>query len=102
MLTDLFRLYSVMQTDDRAGEVQLSASFRDYVAAERAVLGSEEARQYWTTLLSGATQSRLPRLGQSAGPSRVVGHKVPISPELSSELKELARTAACLPVTMRS
>ncbi len=93
MLTDLFRLYSERQTDDRAGEVLLSASFRDYVAAERAVLGSEEAREYWTRLLSDATQSRLPRLGQSAGPSRVVGHKVPISPELSYELKELARTA---------
>ena len=44
-------------------------------------------------MLSEATQSRLPRLGQSAGPARVAAHSVDISPELSLALKELARTA---------
>ena len=38
MLTELFNVYSVRQTDDRASEAPLSASFRDFVAAERAVL----------------------------------------------------------------
>ena len=94
MLTELFQLYSsVLQRDEGAISPPLSASFRDYVAAEQAILNSEEARQYWTGMLSEATQSRLPRLAKSAGPSRVVGHNVEISPELALALKELASTA---------
>ena len=93
MLTELFNVYSVLQTDESENEAPLGVSFRDFVAAERAIVNSDEARHYWATMLSEATQSRLPRLGQSAGPPRVVGHSVAISPELSFSLKELARTA---------
>ena len=93
MLTALFKTYSVREVEDRVSEAPLSASFRDYVATEQAALKSEEAQQYWTTQLSGATQTRLPRLGQSTGPSQVAGHKVLIPSELASDLKELARTA---------
>ncbi|HEX2269315.1 MAG TPA: amino acid adenylation domain-containing protein, partial [Pyrinomonadaceae bacterium] len=94
MLTELFSLYaSVMRGEAGPSEALVTASFRDFVAAERAVLECEEARQYWMTMLSEAPHSRLPRLGPSAGPSRVAGHHVEISPELSFQLKELARTA---------
>ena len=62
MLTELFNVYSVQQTDERSSEAPLGASFRDFVAAERAILESEEARQYWSTMLSDSTQTRLPRL----------------------------------------
>ena len=76
----------------RASEAPVSASFRDFVAAERAILESEEARQYWTTMLSDSTQTRLPRLIE-AGPMRVAARSVNLSPELFDGLKELARTA---------
>jgi len=93
MLTDLFNVYaSVLHGDERRTNAPLS-SFRDFVAAEQTVLNSAEARQYWTGMLSDAPHSRLPRLGQSGGPSRVAGHKVDISGELSLALKALARTA---------
>ncbi|HEX2268829.1 MAG TPA: condensation domain-containing protein, partial [Pyrinomonadaceae bacterium] len=93
MLTELFSLYASVMRGEAASAAPVSASFRDFVAAERAVLECEEARQYWMTMLSEAPHSRLPRLGPSAGPSRVAGHHVEISPELSFQLKELARTA---------
>jgi amino acid adenylation domain-containing protein len=92
MLAELFDTYSVMQTEERASIAPLGTSFREFVAAEQAVLNSEEARQYWTRMLTEATQSRLPRLTQSAGPARMAAHIVRISGELSFELKELART----------
>jgi hypothetical protein len=93
MLTELFNVYaSLLRGDERQTKAPLT-SFRDFVAAEQAVLNSAEARQYWMTMLSDAPYSRLPRLGQSAGPSRVAGHGVGISVELSSALKALARTA---------
>jgi amino acid adenylation domain-containing protein len=93
MLTELFNVYSVMLREGRVSAAPVRASFRDFVAAERAIVNSEEARHFWMTMLGDATPSRLPRLGQSTGPSRGAGHHVEISPELSSELKELARTA---------
>ena len=92
MLTELFNVYSVRQTDERASEAPVSASFRDFVAAERAILESEEARQYWSTMLSDSTQTRLPRLIE-AGPTRVAARSVELSPELFDGLKALARTA---------
>ena len=50
MLTELFNVYaSVLQGDERRTNAPLSSSFRDFVAAEQAVLNSAEARQYWTT-----------------------------------------------------
>jgi len=94
MLTELFNVYAyVLKGDERRTKAPLSSSFRDFVAAEQAVLNSAEVRQYWTGVLIDAPYSRLPRLGQSAGPSRVAGHKVDISGELSLALKALARTA---------
>jgi microcystin synthetase protein McyA len=94
MLTELFNVYaSGLKGDERRTNAPLSSSFRDFVAAEQTVVNSAEARQYWTTMLSDAPHSRLPRLGQSAGPSRVAGHRVEISGELSLALKALARTA---------
>jgi amino acid adenylation domain-containing protein len=94
MLTELFNVYAyVLKGDERRTKAPLSSSFRDFVAAEQAVLNSEEVRQYWTGMLIEAPYSRLPRLGQSAGPSRVAGHRVDISGELSLALKALARTA---------
>src|SRR6185369_2604903 len=92
MLTELFNVYSVMKTGERASETPPAASFRDYVAAERAALDSEEARQFWTTMLSDSTQTRLPRLSE-AGPMRMATRQVDVSPELSDGLKALARTA---------
>ncbi|HEX7334998.1 MAG TPA: amino acid adenylation domain-containing protein [Pyrinomonadaceae bacterium] len=89
MLTELFDVYSGRQTDESA----VGASFRDFVAAERAIVNSEAAQHYWATQLSESPDSRLPRLGQSAGPSGVACHRIAISPELSFALKELARTA---------
>jgi aryl carrier-like protein len=94
MLTELFNLYaSVLQGDKHRTSAPLSSSFRDFVAAEQAALNSAEARQYWTEMLSDAPYSRLPRLGQSTGPSRIAAHSVDISGELSLALKALARTA---------
>jgi hypothetical protein len=94
MLTELFNVYgSVLKGDEHRTNAPLGSSFRDFVAAEQAALNSAEARQYWTTMLSEAPYSRLPRLAQSAGPSRVAGHNVDISVELSLALKALARTA---------
>src|SRR6185369_16928802 len=89
MLTELFNDYSVGPTD----AAPLETLFRDFVAAEQDALSSAEARQYWSTMLSDAEPSRLPRFGKSAGPSRMASHDVAISPELSFQLKELARTA---------
>jgi len=94
MLTELFNVYgSMVKEDEPRASGPLGSSFRDFVAAEQAALNSAEARQYWTGMLSDATYSRLPRLGQSAGPAHVAGHGVVISNELSLALKALARTA---------
>ena len=94
MLTELFNVYaSVLKGDEPRTNAPLSSSFRDFVAAEQAALNSAEAQQYWTGMLSDAPYSRMPRLGQSTGPSRIAGHSVDISGELSLALKALARTA---------
>jgi amino acid adenylation domain-containing protein len=93
MLAELFNLYSVMQTDGRVSAAPVSAPFRDFVAAEQAILNSEEARGYWSSMLSDSTQTRLPRLGQSAGPSGVATRNIALPSELSAGLKQLARTA---------
>src|ERR1044071_7413090 len=102
MLTDLFSIYTSVLQNEHASAAPPSAWFRDFVAAELAALNSEGTRQYWTTMLSDATQSRLPRLGNTAGPSRMASHKVDITPELSLELKELAHTAGVPLKSVRS
>src|SRR6185369_12127229 len=93
MLTELFNVYSsVVQGDSGASEAPDSATFRDFVAAERAGLESEEARQFWTTMLRDSTQTRLPRLIE-AGPMRMTSRHLDMSPEVFDGLKGLARTA---------
>jgi amino acid adenylation domain-containing protein len=93
MLTELFNVHSsVIQGHERASTAPLGTAFRDFVAAEQAVLKSEEAQQYWTTMFSGATQTRLPRLIE-VGPMRMAGRGAELSTELFEGLKQLARRA---------
>jgi amino acid adenylation domain-containing protein len=96
MLTDLFRVYSsVMQGEDLPRELPPAASFREFVAAEKAILNSEEARQYWAMMLGDSTVTRLPRVSvrEAVGPLPKASRNVQISRELSDGLKELARDA---------
>src|SRR5262249_30676184 len=52
MLTGLFNAYAARDSEAGASAAVVSASYRDFVAAERAMLNSEAAREYWRTMLS--------------------------------------------------
>jgi amino acid adenylation domain-containing protein/FkbM family methyltransferase len=97
MLTELFQhYYSLLGEEVGAIEPQPSVSYRDFVAAEREVLASEDARRFWTQHLSDAAPIKLPRLRSARRtadtPQLGVLH-VDISREVSHGLKELARQA---------
>jgi amino acid adenylation domain-containing protein len=97
LLTELFRRYSRALAGERpAEEPPLAASFRHFVALERAALASEPSREFWRRHLEDAPRTRLPRRsppGTAGGPA--VGNRaVPLPPELSDALGRLARTEA--------
>src|SRR5262249_53919544 len=62
LLTELFQqyYYELGRISEKVGG-RGTASFRDYVAMERAVIESGEAKQYWEKRLSDITVNEMPR-----------------------------------------
>ncbi len=97
LLTELFQTYlQLLKGEGEADAPTPINIFRDYVAREQAALRSQEHRRFWESQLDGSTVTTLPRRSSpdtKVGP-RVIVHDVPISPEVSEGLKELARAAS--------
>ncbi|WTL61408.1 AMP-binding protein [Streptosporangium sp. NBC_01495] len=69
------------------------ALFRDLVAAERAAVGSETAREFWRERVEDAPESRLPRLPgfPSGGPRAAEVVAVPVPHETVAALERQSR-----------
>jgi len=103
LLTELFQqyYYELGRISEKVGG-RGTASFRDYVAMERAVIESGEAKQYWEKRLSDITVSEMPRRqrveskGEKGDENKEEAQiaEVEISGEVSDGLKRLARMAA--------
>ena len=96
LLTELFQIYLNLLEDETApSESLLAVSFRDFVALEQAALSSPDSQRYWEQQLDGIVPTLLPRRSANQGAQateRVQNFPVPISPELSVELKNVARS----------
>jgi len=95
MLTELFQHYlNILGNKTRPIAPRPTATFRDYVALERESVKSEDNRRYWTQKLNDSTVTMLPRWSSSCQVVDVEQHHlqtVPISLELSEDLKRLAQ-----------
>ncbi|MCA1568713.1 MAG: amino acid adenylation domain-containing protein, partial [Acidobacteria bacterium] len=98
LLAELFERYFAIL---RNGDSNISVSkpgvaFRDFVALEREILQSGEAREYWSRKLSGSSVAMIPRWPKSSEVSesaKLIHVEVPVSPEISAGLKSIAHTA---------
>jgi amino acid adenylation domain-containing protein/non-ribosomal peptide synthase protein (TIGR01720 family) len=96
MLTELFQNYmAAVEGREREAAEPLASTFRDFVRMEREALESEESERYWVEKMDGASFVRVPRMGvvseeHSLAP-QAAGLDVPISLELSNDLKEVGR-----------
>jgi amino acid adenylation domain-containing protein len=99
LLAELFHLYFANLRGDAEGdrdEPPLKGAFRDFVALEREILQSEEARNYWNRKLSGSTVTMMPRWQkpvEAGSTAKLIHREVPISYEVSEALKTMAHTA---------
>ncbi|HSF42989.1 MAG TPA: amino acid adenylation domain-containing protein, partial [Thermoanaerobaculia bacterium] len=96
MLSGLFRhyLFLVGAGPAPAEDPPPAVTYRDFVAAERRTLASEESRRYWRGVVGNGAGTLLPRLmprrtGTEERDMRF--HPVPVSPETSNALQRLAR-----------
>jgi amino acid adenylation domain-containing protein/thioester reductase-like protein len=96
MLTELFQhCLNKLGKKIRPIAPQPTATFRDYVALERAALKSKSDRQYWTQKLDDSTVTMLPQWLSSNQGADVEQHhlqRLAISLELSEDLKHLAQS----------
>lgn len=97
MLTELFENYeSLLDGNGPIERPVLNCSFRDFVAAEREVLRSTEAQQFWKNRLTDLTVTKLPRRSRALeqdGSHRTTMLHVGITEELSDSLKGVAQMA---------
>jgi amino acid adenylation domain-containing protein len=96
LLAELFNGYFASLKGEYNAELPLSGAFREFVALEREILKSEEAREYWSRKLSGSTVTMIPRWSRSGEPrvsAKLIHAAVPISSEISDGLKNLAHAA---------
>ncbi|HEX5885279.1 MAG TPA: amino acid adenylation domain-containing protein, partial [Pyrinomonadaceae bacterium] len=96
LCTELFeRYFALLHGKHVPAEPPLLASYRDFVWLEREALQSEQCRNYWAAVLTGATGSRLPRrpfTEPDAGAREVQRVEVQVSAEVSDGLKRLAQS----------
>ena len=94
MITELFSHYFSIVFDEPVTIKPPTSTMRDAVALELEALRDPANYEFWTRYLDGATVMRLPRFGQApaadkgARDIRRIG--VPVSVELSDQLKRLA------------
>jgi amino acid adenylation domain-containing protein len=94
LLTELFKTYfSLLGVEaPPAEEPSPAASYRDFVALERAALDSHESRGFWLSRLSDSEPAVLPRPGgDAAARAKLIRvFEVPVAPETSEGLRRLA------------
>jgi amino acid adenylation domain-containing protein len=98
-LTELLKLYLTIIDEGTVADAQpLAASFRDYVALERAARTSDESRRFWSELLSDADTTKTPGLpshtAEEQSQSRFESTHVRFSDELGEKLNKLALSLA--------
>ena len=71
-------------------------TYRDFVVLERQAIASPEFQSYWNQKLNDSTVTKLPRLPiqqREADTQHICQHQVPLSAEVSENLKQLADKA---------
>ncbi|HVR07182.1 MAG TPA: amino acid adenylation domain-containing protein, partial [Thermoanaerobaculia bacterium] len=96
MLAELFELYRLALRLGQHGKSLLrpppAAAFRDFVALERRTLAEEAGRRYWLERLEGAPRTALTGAA-TPGPPRMRSTVRLLTPELTAQLRQLARSA---------
>ncbi|MEU9835826.1 AMP-binding protein [Streptosporangium sp. NPDC048047] len=109
LVTEILRRYTAGsrerpgdQEGRSAGLAPPRAAFRDLVAAERAAVASEEAREFWRERVTDAPDSRLPRLPgfPSDGPRTAEVLAVPVPASAVAALERDARELRVPPRTI--
>jgi amino acid adenylation domain-containing protein len=96
MLSELFRRYLELAAHEAGtADAPLATSYRDFVAAERWTLRSEESRRYWAGMVSDRAHTRLPSRSEGpqreVGPSEVRGIFATVPSSVSNDLRRVAR-----------
>jgi nonribosomal peptide synthetase protein BlmX len=105
MLLELAISYQALLDGEAIPFSAPQTAYREFIALERQVQASAEARQFWKDKLSGAAPLVLPRwhasapaaagaTGDADGSRGVTVQRVPISNETSDALRRLARSLA--------
>ena len=98
MLAEMFTHYASLLRHDRlADEPPLALGFADFVAAERAILASDDARAFWSAQLKGATPLTLPRwpsAPRKPGALEIGSLVTRVAPELLARLQQLEQQLA--------
>ncbi|MCB5909712.1 amino acid adenylation domain-containing protein [Streptomyces sp. SF28] len=103
MITELFSHYFSLMFDEPLSIRPPKTGMNDAVALELDALGRQENYAFWNDYLADATLMRLPRTGTAAGPRADKGDReivrivVPVSQDLSDQLKQAA-TAHAMPL----
>lgn len=93
---EIFRDYGAALAGGDAGLSAPAAYYRDFIALEREIMRSEEARRYWTDCLAGAAFRELPRWPKqfcASGHEQSRGPEIIIRDEVLNGLRSLAQTA---------
>jgi hypothetical protein len=93
-LTELLKLYVEILNNGTAVAQPLSASFRDYVALEKAARTSAESRQFWLDWLSDADTTKAPPISIDNENERFQSSHVQLSNDVSQKLAQLARATS--------
>ena len=91
LLNELFHHYfSLLGEEINSTITSPAIAYREFVALQRQALASQEHRRFWMEKLHSSTMTQLPRWNFTAQSTGVSAIRVPISPELSHNLKQLA------------
>ncbi|MGW5490488.1 non-ribosomal peptide synthetase, partial [Streptosporangium sandarakinum] len=102
LVTEILRRYTAGPEERTGGLAPPRAAFRDLVAAERAAVASERAREFWRERVTDAPDCRLPRLPgfPSGGPRAAEVLAVPVPAPAVAALERDARELRVPPRTI--
>jgi amino acid adenylation domain-containing protein len=92
LITEMAETYRAIKRGEKSEKAGTGSEYKEFVALEREIIASEEARDFWTKHLARHSHEPLPRRPVTARPSSQTGYAGTLDAALAAKVHEASRS----------
>jgi amino acid adenylation domain-containing protein len=91
LITELVEAYTALKRGERVDEITSGSEYKEFVALEREIIASEEAREFWRGHLERHSHKPVPRMAATALPPSQTGLVGTLDAALTAKVHDASR-----------